>query len=163
MYLVPIPLTVFRSNSKFDQNLQCSGSKRTVPIVLYHYEILYTLQQCYCRYMCNISLRWTGYVMDKSIAKFHWISNSIEIPLVGRAPGIGWEWRYSVDAKRLKLHISNWKGIILFETPSQQLGESIILLKKSPCHNILKQTMVCLGLNPLKAVICNMTVWWYFI
>ena len=30
--LVPIPLTIFRSNSKFDQKLQCSGLRCTQPI-----------------------------------------------------------------------------------------------------------------------------------
>ena len=29
---VPVPLTMFRSNLKFDQNLQCSGLKHTPPI-----------------------------------------------------------------------------------------------------------------------------------
>ena len=31
-HLAPVPLTVFRSNSKFDQNLQCSDLKYTLPI-----------------------------------------------------------------------------------------------------------------------------------
>ena len=35
----PIPLTTFRSNSKFDKNLQCSGSKYSKPI---------TTQLCTC-------------------------------------------------------------------------------------------------------------------
>ena len=30
--LAPVPLTIFRSNSKFDQNLLCSGLKCTLPI-----------------------------------------------------------------------------------------------------------------------------------
>ena len=31
-YLATVPLTIFRSNSKFDQILQCSGLKCTLPI-----------------------------------------------------------------------------------------------------------------------------------
>ena len=30
-HLAPVPLTIFRSNSKFDQNLQCSSLKCTLP------------------------------------------------------------------------------------------------------------------------------------
>ena len=42
---------------------------------------------CYCRDVCKMSL-WSGeYIMNKSIAKFNWISDLIKIPLVGQAPG----------------------------------------------------------------------------
>ena len=45
-FLAPVPLTIFRSNSKFDQNLQCSGWKCTPPITT----------QFYTRHVCKISL-----------------------------------------------------------------------------------------------------------
>ena len=41
--LAPVPLTIFRSNSKFDQSLQCSGLKCTQPITtkfcIRHYSV----------------------------------------------------------------------------------------------------------------------------
>ena len=52
-----------------------------------HSEILRKSRQYCCRDVCNILLRWTEYVMNKNITKFHQISNSIEISLVGRTPG----------------------------------------------------------------------------
>ena len=52
-----------------------------------HNEILHTPGQCYCRDVCTIMLWSVESVMNKSISKFHWISNSIEISLVGQAPG----------------------------------------------------------------------------
>ena len=51
-----------------------------------HNDILHMSQQCYCRDMCTLSLWSAACVIDKSIAKFHWISNSIKISLVGRGP-----------------------------------------------------------------------------
>ena len=48
-----------------------------------HNEILHKSRQCYCRDMCKISLWSAEYVMNKSITNFQWISNSIEILLVG--------------------------------------------------------------------------------
>ena len=39
----PVPLTIFRSNSKFDQNLQCFGLKCTSD----HNETLHTPRQCF--------------------------------------------------------------------------------------------------------------------
>ena len=52
-----------------------------------HNGILHTSRQCNCRDVCKISLWSAEYVMNKTITKFHWISNSIETSLVGRAPG----------------------------------------------------------------------------
>ena len=52
-------------------------------------EILHTSRQCNCRDVCKISLWSAEYVLNKSIANFGQISNSIEISLVGRAPGLG--------------------------------------------------------------------------
>ena len=37
-YIVPIPLTTFRSNSKLDQNVKCSGLKYTLPITTKFYK-----------------------------------------------------------------------------------------------------------------------------
>ena len=51
-----------------------------------HNKILHMSRQCYCRDMCKILLWSTEYVMNKSITKFHRISNSIEISLVGWPP-----------------------------------------------------------------------------
>ena len=74
--LAPAPLTPgFSIEFEIRQIVECFG----------HHEILHTARQCYCRDMCKISFRSTEYIMSKSITQFHWIS--IEISLVGRAPG----------------------------------------------------------------------------
>ena len=51
-----------------------------------HNEILLTSRQYYCHDVCKISLWSAECVMNKSIVKFHWISNLIEISLVGQVP-----------------------------------------------------------------------------
>ena len=92
----PVPLTVFRSNSKFN--------KKKIEVLWFeicsadHSDIFPTSRQCYCRDVCKISLRSAEYVMSKSIAKFHWIPKSVEIPLVGRTPGhlASWYWSRNV-------------------------------------------------------------------
>ena len=48
-------------------------------------EILLTSHQCCCCDMCKILLWSAEYVMNRTITKFHWILNLIEISLVGRA------------------------------------------------------------------------------
>ena len=80
---------------KFDQNLQCSGLKCAQPITTksctrHDSIIVLTFARCRCEDsgdLCKISLWSADYIMNKNILKSHWISNSIEIPLVGRAPG----------------------------------------------------------------------------
>ena len=52
-----------------------------------HNEILHTSQQLRCRDVCKISLWSVTYILNWSTPNFDWISNSIEISLVGRAPG----------------------------------------------------------------------------
>ena len=53
-----------------------------------HNEILHTSQQCNCRDVCKISLWSLEYILNQITAKFCRISNSIEIPFVGWAPGL---------------------------------------------------------------------------
>ena len=57
-----------------------------------HNEILPTSWQCYCHAVCKILFWLAEYIMNKSITKFHWISNSIEISLVGWTPGLIISW-----------------------------------------------------------------------
>ena len=52
-----------------------------------HNEILYTSRQCNCRDVCKISMWSLEHILNYSTPNFDRISNSIEIPLVGRAPG----------------------------------------------------------------------------
>ena len=56
----PVPLTIFRSNSKLDQNLECSNLKSIYPD---HDEILPTSQQCNCRDVCKILLWLIEYIL----------------------------------------------------------------------------------------------------
>ena len=79
----PVPLSIFRSNSKFDEN-----SKHSSVYVADHNDILHTSRQCHCRDVCKISLWSVEYIWNYSVLNFHRISNSIEICLVGRAPGV---------------------------------------------------------------------------
>ena len=46
-----------------------------------------TSRQCNCRDVCKISLWSVKYILNQSTANFGQISNSIEISLVGQAPG----------------------------------------------------------------------------
>ena len=52
-----------------------------------HKKILHTSRQLHYRDVCKISLWSVEYILNKSTAHFGRISNSIEISLVGRAPG----------------------------------------------------------------------------
>ena len=52
-----------------------------------HNEILHMPRQSHCRDMCKVSLWSVEYILNQSTANFGRISNSIEISLVGRAPG----------------------------------------------------------------------------
>ena len=52
-----------------------------------HNEILHTSRQCYCRDVCKIKLWSVEQMLNYSTPNFDRISNSIEIPWVGQAPG----------------------------------------------------------------------------
>ena len=81
--LAPVPLAIFRLNLKFDRKSQCSSLKCANP----SFEILHMSRYSYCRDVCRIYLWSAEYVMNDNITKFHWISNSIEISLMGWGPG----------------------------------------------------------------------------
>ena len=53
-----------------------------------HNDILHTSRQWHCRDMCKIWLWSAANILHQSVLNFHRISNSIEICLVGRAPGL---------------------------------------------------------------------------
>ena len=59
----------------------------------YDDKILYMSQQCYCCDVCKISLWLAEYIMNKSITKFHSISNLIKISLVGQRPRASLDWQ----------------------------------------------------------------------
>ena len=82
--LTPVPLTVFRSNSKLDQNFESSSLKYTEPITK---KILHTSRQLHCRDVCKIPMWSVEYILNQNTAYFGRISNSIEISSVGRVPG----------------------------------------------------------------------------
>ena len=65
------------------ENLKCTGLEYSTD----HNEILHTSQQLHYRDMCKFSLSLAKYDMNKTITKFHWISNLIKIS-VGRVPGV---------------------------------------------------------------------------
>ena len=78
-----------------------------------HNKILHMSQQYYCHDMCKISLWLAKYVMNKSISKFHWILNSIEILLVGQAPGIIDIFLSSTLYLRIQLMLSQHKVLLV--------------------------------------------------
>ena len=78
--------TVLRSNSKFYQHLE--GVLWIKIRSTDHNAILHTSSQLRCSDMCKISLWSAENAINRSIAKFHWISSSIEISLMVRAPGV---------------------------------------------------------------------------
>ena len=53
-----------------------------------HHEILHTPRQCNCRDVRKIPLWSVRHILIQSATNFGRISNSIEISLVGRAPGL---------------------------------------------------------------------------
>ena len=53
-----------------------------------HNKILHTSRQCNCRDVCKISLWSVECILNQSPANFGRISTSIEISLVGQAPGL---------------------------------------------------------------------------
>ena len=78
-----IPLSGCRSNEKFSQNLQCSGWKCALMIT----GIFSTCHDSVAVMKC-VKLRCDRANIYREQADFHWIWNSIEIPLVGRAYGL---------------------------------------------------------------------------
>ena len=82
--LAPFPLSIFRLNSKFDENSKHSSVKYTRPITT----IFCTRHDSVIVVTCKISLWSVEYIRNYSILNVHRISNSIEICLVGRAPGV---------------------------------------------------------------------------
>ena len=77
----PVPLSIFRSNSKFDENSECSSFEYTRPITT-----------IFCtRHDSDTVVTCAKYRCDRPriffVLNFHRISNSIEICLVERAPG----------------------------------------------------------------------------
>ena len=56
-----------------------------------HNKILHTSRQCNCRDVCKISLWLVEQILNYSTPNFNRFSNSIEISLVGQAPGQQWD------------------------------------------------------------------------
>ena len=82
--LAPVPLTVFRSNSKFDQNVQYSGLKRTLLITT----------KCCTRHDSVTVVTCTKCCCDRLnvFPNFERILNSLEIPLVGWRENLNNRW-----------------------------------------------------------------------
>ena len=86
-----------------------------------HNEMLHKSRQLHCRDVCNISLWSVMYILNWTTPNFGRISNSIEISLVGRAPGqvtredMGKTNRYKVATRRFESLIvhSIWGGVFV--------------------------------------------------
>ena len=78
--LAPVPLSIFQSNSKFDENSERSSFRYTQAIttIFCTRHDSDTVVTC-AKYRCD---------RPRIFLNFHRISNSIEICLVGRAPGV---------------------------------------------------------------------------
>ena len=84
-----------------------------------HNEISHMTRHCYCCDVCKTSLFSARYVVNKNIKKFHWISNSIEISLVGWVPDISsnyvrQQWKQLINDCQLHLsqNVSNTSKLI---------------------------------------------------
>ena len=113
----PVPLTAFRSISKFVSNFGVLYFKTCSTD---HKEIPHTSRQLYCRDVCKISLWSAEYILNQSTANFGPISNSIEISLVGRAPGVGFTKPLipvfqNRNTDYLKYHVHIWHIWILLQ------------------------------------------------
>ena len=104
LHQAPVPLSIFRSNSKFDENSECSSYEYTRPITM-----------IFCtRHDSDTVVTCAKYRCDRP--RIFWIRvfwifiefrNSIEICLVGRAPAQGhllvvsvpmmWPWRMWIN------------------------------------------------------------------
>ena len=65
-----------------------------------HNQILYMSRQWHCRGMCKILLWSVECILNQSTAYFGRISNSIEISLVGRAPGFNGLGKYNCKVRQ---------------------------------------------------------------
>ena len=70
-----------------------------------HNEILHTSRQLHCRDVCKIPMWSLEHILNYSTPNFDRISNSIEIPLVGRAPDTV-ECCYNMVQYNMILHTS---------------------------------------------------------
>ena len=75
--MAPVPLTVYRSNPKFDKHSQCCGlnSAQSITTKFCTYHNSNTVVMC-AKFRCDRPL---------TFVKFYWTSNSTEISLVGWA------------------------------------------------------------------------------
>ena len=96
--LAAVPLTVFRSNPKFDHILECSNLKYVQPI---------TTKFCtrHNSYVCKISLWSAGYILNQSTSNVGFISNSIGISIVGRSPDSHVYSSYFIREMLLYIHL----------------------------------------------------------
>ena len=127
-----------------------------------HNDILRTSRQCHCRDVCKISLWSVEYIRNYSVLNFHRISYSIEICLVGRAPGPPVESDYITSRniqERITDNISHSPAqhafLVLYEasrvvalkwrflSPSQRMQGQLVMYTlphlvhktSSTCHN----------------------------
>ena len=115
--LRPVPVTGFRSNSKFDKNLKCSSLKSAQPITTN----LYTLM--------SLSLRVQNIIVvnricfDPEYCKFHGISNSIEIFLANAWPiyksGIMFRIRPLSDDYAIQFKLDKSCSVFIYATASK--------------------------------------------
>ena len=74
-----------------------------------HNDVLHTSRQCHCRDVSKISLWSVKYIQNWSVLNFHRISNSIEICLVGRAPGLYDVRMHGPAVDIIKIYLSSLK------------------------------------------------------
>ena len=113
----PVPLTVSRSNLKFDKNLECSRLKFEQPITpkfCTRHES-YTVVTC-AKFLCD----WKSTFQTRALEILVEIWNLIEISLVGRAPG---------DAYKLGHHCFRY-WVVVCSATNLYLNQYCILINK---------------------------------
>ena len=81
----PVPLTIFRSNSK--EIYRNFGMLLLISCATDHNGISHTSRQCHCCDVCKIPLWSVQYILNQTTSNFDQISNSIEITLTVSGTG----------------------------------------------------------------------------
>ena len=123
-----------------------------------HNEILHTPRQCYCRDMFKILLWSAEYVMKESIRNFHWISNSIEMSLMGRVPDtcavshlyLIWGWG---------IHLWDFAISVKFDMKWRWQSMALQIYMNFAWHNCLLDTSFPIYLEVRNAFTSLKTIW----
>ena len=140
--LTPVPLTVFRSNSKLDQNFESSSLKYTQPITT---KFLHTSWQLHCRDLCKIPMWSVEYILNQNTAYFGRIWSKYR-QWDGRQVGLHLTWKLGEWQDGMTHHILHAPRQLGHRQP--QPGQCLALpdlepTKGSQCWPLLLEPVCC--------------------